>query len=320
LFGAPFGRCLEFTLAAILSAFACPAPAQEAKPEPPPATFRADTALVMLDLVVRDKKGAPVRDLRPDEVQVFEDGVRREVSAFKLVETNATADTPAATAALPNPTRLLSLTTLVFESLDGTTAPLARKAALQFLDRALGERSRVAVVHLGPGLSLVQPYTSNSEHLRRAVEMVTNAAGPDTDRFGANSPYWRDMGHPWGGMHSTTMDLAILLQTFLNGGVYNGRRVFSKATTAAMTRNQNTALPNRGWGFGWGLATSPVWSYFGELASPRTFGHSGATGTVAWADPETGLVCVILTTRPSGEDNGGLLRRVSNAVAAAVQE
>ena len=104
-----------------------------------------------------------------------------------------------------------------------------------------------------------------------------------------------------------------------NGGVYKGRRVFSRATTAAMTRNQNTALAGRAWGLGWGLATSAVWSYFGELASPRTFGHSGATGTVAWADPETGLVCVILTTRPSGEDNGSLLRRVSNAVAAAVE-
>ena len=42
----------------------------------------------------------------------------------------------------------------------------------------------------------------------------------DNLRFGANSPYWRDMGHPWGGMHSTTTDLAILLQTFLNGGAY----------------------------------------------------------------------------------------------------
>ena len=143
--------------------------------------------------------------------------------------------------------------------------------------------------------------------------------GPDTDRFGANSPYWRGMGHPWGGMHSTTMDLAILLQTFLNGGVYHGRRVFSRATAAAMTRNQNTALPGKAWGLGWGLAESPVWSYFGELVSPRAFGHSGATGTVAWADPETGLVCVILTTRASGEDNGSLLRRVSNAVASAVE-
>lgn len=142
--------------------------------------------------------------------------------------------------------------------------------------------------------------------------------GPDTDRFGANSPYWRDMGHPWGGMHSTTMDLAILLQTFLNGGAYAGKRVFSRATVAAMTRDQNTAI-GKPWGLGWGLATSIVWSYFGELVSPRTFGHSGATGTVAWADPETGLVCVILTTRPSGEDDGRLLRLVSNAVATAVE-
>ncbi len=146
------------------------------------------------------------------------------------------------------------------------------------------------------------------------------APGPDADSFGANSPYWRDMGHPWGGMHSTTMDLAILLQTFLNGGAYGGRQVFSRATVAAMTRDQNTSLPGRSWGLGWGLATSPVWAYFGDLVSPRTFGHSGATGTVAWADPESGLVCVILTTRPSGEDNGRLLRLVSNAVAAAVTE
>src|SRR5438874_2449719 len=48
-------------------------------------------------------------------------------------------------------------------------------------DRALGERSRVAVVRLGQGLSLVQPFTSNAEHLRRAVELVTNTA-PDAQQ------------------------------------------------------------------------------------------------------------------------------------------
>jgi CubicO group peptidase (beta-lactamase class C family) len=140
----------------------------------------------------------------------------------------------------------------------------------------------------------------------------------DLRRFGANSPYWRDMGHPWGGVHSTATDLGILLQTFLNGGAYAGTRVFSPATTAAMIRDQNGHI-GAPWGFGWGLATSRVWSYFGDLCSPRTFGHSGATGTVAWADPESGLLCVILTTRPSSEDGGRLLRLVSNAVAAAIE-
>ena len=141
----------------------------------------------------------------------------------------------------------------------------------------------------------------------------------DTRRFGANSPYWRDMGHPWGGMHSTTGDLAILLQTFLNGGSYGGSRIFSPATVAAMTRDQNEAV-KAPWGLGWGLATSRVWADFGELVSPRTFGHVGATGTVAWADPDRQLLCVILTTRPHGEDGGRLLRLVSNAVAAAVEK
>ncbi len=141
----------------------------------------------------------------------------------------------------------------------------------------------------------------------------------DLRRWGPNSPYWRDMGHPWGGMHSNTRDLAILLQTFLDGGSYNGVQVFSPATVAAMTRDQNEALQTP-WGLGWALATSPVWNYFGELCSPRTFGHVGATGTAAWADPERQLLCVILTTRPANEDGGSLLRRVSNAVSAAVME
>jgi CubicO group peptidase (beta-lactamase class C family) len=33
-------------------------------------------------------------------------------------------------------------------------------------------------------------------------------------------------------------------------------------------------------------------------ASPQTFGHTGSTGTIAWADPATDTVCVILTTLP----------------------
>jgi CubicO group peptidase (beta-lactamase class C family) len=158
-----------------------------------------------------------------------------------------------------------------------------------------------------------------SNRISDTVEAWTspNSDPKDTARFGPNSPYWRDMGHPWGGMHSTTRDLAVLLQTFLNGGVYNGKRIFSRATVRMMTADQNEHLKTP-WGLGWALGRSTVWNFFGDLLSASTFGHAGATGTVAWADPETQLICVILTDRLV--DEGRLLRLISNAVTASVEK
>ncbi|MCZ6676952.1 MAG: serine hydrolase [Candidatus Poribacteria bacterium] len=144
---------------------------------------------------------------------------------------------------------------------------------------------------------------------------LSTSESEDQRRFGPNSRYWRNTGCPWGGMHSTAPDLAILLQTMLNGGGYGDRRVFSVAGVKAMTTNQNKTLAAP-WGLGWGLADSKVWNFFGELVSPATFGHTGATGTVAWADPERQLICVILTNQMV--EGGSLLRRVSNAVSASI--
>lgn len=147
------------------------------------------------------------------------------------------------------------------------------------------------------------------------VSPQTNTA--DTERFGANSPYWRDMGHPWGGMHSTVTDLANLLSAMLNEGAFAGKHLFSPATVRAMIADQNDRI-GAPWGLGWALGRSVAWNFFGDLVSARTFGHAGATGTVAWADPATGLLCVILTDRLA--QDGNLLRRVSNAVAASVRD
>ena len=144
-----------------------------------------------------------------------------------------------------------------------------------------------------------------------------NGDSEDSRRWGPNSPYWRAMGHPWGGLHATTGDLGALLQTFLNGGRYGEARIFSPATTKAMTRDQNGDL-GAPWGYGWALRDSPVWNYFGGLGTAGTFGHVGITGTVAWADPGRQLICVLLSTRTAAHQDGFLLKSVSNMVHAAV--
>ena len=148
------------------------------------------------------------------------------------------------------------------------------------------------------------------------------STGEDPKEFaswGPNSSYWRNFGAPWGGMHTTTHDLAALLQTFLDGGKFGGKELVSPATAKAMTSDQNEGL-NAPWGLGWALGRSTAWNRFGDLVSARTFGHAGASGTVEWADPETGLICVVLTNRPLGVDDGRLLRLVSNAVAASAEK
>ena len=149
------------------------------------------------------------------------------------------------------------------------------------------------------------------------VKESRNANSADLKRFGANTPYWRDQGHPWGGMHSSATDLAILLRMMLDRGRYAGEKILSPAAADTMVRDHNRGL-NAPYGLGWALANSPGAARFGELVSDATFGHTGATGTVAWADPERDLICVILTNHKVR--SGELLRRVSNAVVASVVE
>jgi CubicO group peptidase (beta-lactamase class C family) len=148
------------------------------------------------------------------------------------------------------------------------------------------------------------------------VQVQESGDSQESASWGVNSEYWRNLGNPWGGMHTTTMDLAVLLQTFLNRGAYAGKQILSPASVKAMTSNQNAKL-NGAWGLGWRLGESPG-AEFGDLVSPDVFGHMGASGTMEWADPNTGVIFVLLTSRPLAVDNGLFLRRVSNAVASSV--
>lgn len=139
-----------------------------------------------------------------------------------------------------------------------------------------------------------------------------------------NSRYWWSLGSPWGGMVSTQADLTRLLNMFLDGGSLVTRQILSPETVKVMTTNQVgtfLSIPediryNNPWGFGWALK-SPFNPVFGDLVSPRTFGHWGATGTVVWADPQTSLTCVVLTNQPF-DGIARLLGMFSNAVVGSL--
>jgi len=143
------------------------------------------------------------------------------------------------------------------------------------------------------------------------------------DSWNWNSKYWRELGAPWGGLLSTTNDLLKLLDMYLRRGTVDNRCLFNSRTIGLMISNQVDLMPSipedvrkaNPWGLGWILQKYD--SGFGDISSRRTFGHSGATGTVMWADPEADLACVILTNQPY-EEVLASFNKISNLIASSL--
>ncbi len=112
---------------------------------------------------------------------------------------------------------------------------------------------------------------------------------PQAKDWDWNSPYWRKLGAPWGGTHASAPDLGRFLDEFLHAR----GRALKPETERLMTRNHNLpGVTPRGLGFAVGAAAgSPG-------CSEQTFGHTGSTGTLFWADPATQTICVVLTSLP----------------------
>jgi CubicO group peptidase (beta-lactamase class C family) len=99
------------------------------------------------------------------------------------------------------------------------------------------------------------------------------------------------------GLFSTADDLAKILQMLLNGGTYKGKR-YLKKETIEMFNQRHFAMQGcrRGLGFDKPLMHSTGGSCCDE-ASQNSYGHTGFTGTMVWADPDCGLIYVFLSNR-----------------------
>jgi len=100
------------------------------------------------------------------------------------------------------------------------------------------------------------------------------------------------------GLFSNAYDLAAIMQMLLNGGSFKGKQYFKKQTVDLFTAYQSKNS-RRGFGFDKPEKdnTTRKEPYPSLQSSPLTFGHTGFTGTSAWADPATGMVFVYLSNR-----------------------
>lgn len=115
------------------------------------------------------------------------------------------------------------------------------------------------------------------------------AGDPSAKDWDWNSPYWRKLGAPWGGTHASAPNIARFLAEFL----FARGAAIKPETAKLMLTNQNAAgLAPRGLGLNIGASAGS------KGCSDQTFGHTGSTGTICWADPASKTICVVLTSLP----------------------
>jgi CubicO group peptidase (beta-lactamase class C family) len=99
-----------------------------------------------------------------------------------------------------------------------------------------------------------------------------------------------------GGMISTARDYAVFCQMFLNGGIYNGKRILKEQTVKVMTiphtasiyRSEERERRNSFYGYGWSVDKAGV------------FSHGGSDGTAALVDPKNKLIILLFTQSRAG--------------------
>ena len=186
---------------------AAPPGARPQHPGPPP-TIPVTAAEVAVDFVVRDKKGRIVRDLRPADVEVLEDGVRQELELFQLVTSASVDPAPgsAQDAASPSLTPIASpeaagpappapdvereaVLALVFDRLSPVARRNACDAALEWVKRPAVRGRAVGVFRIDQGLEQRLAFTDDRGPVMEAIDDVANAvptsfsSTPDRERI-----------------------------------------------------------------------------------------------------------------------------------------
>lgn len=127
------------------------------------------------------------------------------------------------------------------------------------------------------------------------------------------------------GLFSIAADLAVFCRMMLQEGEWNGARILGAESVREMITPQ--PIPDSDFqGLGWQLQEERG-QKTGSLISPRTYGHTGFTGTSLWLDPDYDLAVILLTnavhpsriTAERAPVRQGFHRIVSEAVEASVQ-
>ena len=152
--------------------------------------FRAQSELVLVDLVVSDKKGNVVRDLKPADVEIFEDGERQKIVFFGFRKRAGSREDLMAEEAVDRP----SISDLSFDRRGLPTSPVdqgyfvfvfdmqamdfhglqrAKDSIRAFINSQLAPTDQVMVATIEPSVRVHLPFTSDTSLMKSALETLS---------------------------------------------------------------------------------------------------------------------------------------------------
>ena len=153
----------------------------------PGASFKANTRIVVLDVLATDSSGKPVHGLKAQDFRVLEDGKPQDIRGFEEHRTDTNSSSRPAALDLPPHTYTNyaprpepgAVNILLFDTLntDRANLPKARQQLLLYL-ASLSPNSRIALFAFDGDLHLVQDFSSDSGALTAAAQQLSTSPHP----------------------------------------------------------------------------------------------------------------------------------------------
>jgi len=169
-------------------------------------TIKIGTAEVQLDIVIKDKKGRPVKDLKAEDFELFEDGTKQNIESFRLItkDSETASEAPIAPTAGPGsdiiktlppktttPTKVnrdaesgITAIALVFDRLSTDARRRAQLSAQSYVTDSARQDNYVGVFLINLNLATLQNYTTESALIRQAIDKAASTATSTFDPSG----------------------------------------------------------------------------------------------------------------------------------------
>src|SRR5712692_7091359 len=166
-----------------------PVPAQQKKESNKSAddddVIKVTANLVSLDVIVKDKKGKAITDLKPEDFTVFENGVPQKVQFFDSTLTSGSEAGQPTTATgstepkprTPNgfPRNIIALV-LDGQSTEAANLKHVREGMMKYIRDRISDSDSVALFSISGGLQLLQGFTQDKAKLIAAVEKAYDSS------------------------------------------------------------------------------------------------------------------------------------------------